>query len=209
MDILTIAIRFLLVFILASLFGLERQRTHKPVGFGPFVFVSLGACALAIISLELSIDNPLPLLAAIVTSIGFLVAGALIKTSEKTFGFTTAASIWAFAIFGLIIGLGAYTIAITLYVLMWILILIDLYFEKHSIGSHQLKLTILTKMVNEKEIEKIVEEFTSKNKLIGMEINKRSNNLIMTYIVEGTKENINKIPRTLYKKPWFNECRIE
>ena len=210
MDYFTLILRFIIVFVASALFGLERQRTHKPVGFGTFIFVSLGACALAMIPTALSIDNPLAIISAIVTGIGFLGAGALIKTTDKIFGFTTAASIWAFAILGLTIGLGLYPIAGIMYALIWAIILIDWYFEKHGIGSYQRKLTIISNKLNSgKEIKKAVDKFTIRNKLISTDISKKENKLTMIYLIEGTKGEINNIPEHFYEKLWLDCCKIE
>jgi len=210
MDYFTLILRFIIVFVASALFGLERQRTHKPVGFGTFIFVSLGACALAMIPTALSIDNPLAIISAIVTGIGFLGAGALIKTTDKIFGFTTAASIWAFAILGLTIGLGLYPIAGIMYALIWAIILIDWYFEKHGIGSYQRKLTIIANKLDiGKEIKKAVDKFTIKNKLIITDINRKENKLTMVYLIEGAKEELNNIPQHFYEKQWLDSCKIE
>ena len=86
----SILVRILLVFILSSFFGLERQRSHKPVGFGTFIFVALGACIIGIIATKNNIDSSISLLAATITGIGFLGAGALIKSTDKVFGFNMA-----------------------------------------------------------------------------------------------------------------------
>ncbi|HLC57498.1 MAG TPA: MgtC/SapB family protein [Candidatus Nanoarchaeia archaeon] len=209
MDISTILLRFLITFVLAALFGFERQRTHKPVGFGTFMFIAIGSCALTTVPLFLGLENPVPLFAAVVTSIGFLVAGALIRTGDKTFGFTTAASIWTFAILGLTIGLGAYLIAGITYILIWLVILIDFYFEKKGMGSYQQKLTITAKLASQKEVNSIIKHTTLKHKLMATELDKNSNRFIATYIIEGTKEEINKIPKILQNKPWFLSCRLE
>ena len=90
-ELPTIIFRFVLAFVLALLFGFNRQKAHKPTGFVTYIFVAIGSCALSMAAILIS-ENPLPLLAAIVTGIGFLGAGALIKTSDKVFGFTSAAS---------------------------------------------------------------------------------------------------------------------
>jgi len=87
MELSIILLRLTITFALSLIFGYERQRSHKPIGFGTFIFVSLGSCGLALTATILN-DNPLPLLGSIVTGIGFLGAGALIKTNEKTFGLT-------------------------------------------------------------------------------------------------------------------------
>lgn len=55
-------IKFLVIFVLSFLFGLERQITKKSVGFGTFIFVSVGSCALGVITIDFSPENSLPLL---------------------------------------------------------------------------------------------------------------------------------------------------
>ncbi|MCX6706574.1 MAG: MgtC/SapB family protein [Candidatus Woesearchaeota archaeon] len=148
-----ILFRFAITFVLSFLYGLERQRAHKPTGFGTFIFVAVGSCGLAITAMTMNTDNPLSLLSAIVTGIGFLGAGALIKTTDKIFGFTTAASIWVFAIFGLIIGVGDYLVGMIIYALVWVIILSDNYLEKKGIGSYQRKILITTnRIMNEKDV---------------------------------------------------------
>src|SRR6185503_20781311 len=97
-------------FVLAFAFGLARQKLGKAIGFGTFIFVALGACGLSLVALEFADQqqNPLPLLSAIVTGIGFLGAGALFRTADRVVGFTSAATIWIFACFGMAIGLGEF-----------------------------------------------------------------------------------------------------
>src|SRR2546428_10813315 len=99
-------LRLLLVFALAFGIGLERQIRRKPVGVGTFIFVSTGAAALAILAIDLEGDNPLPLLGGVITGIGFLCAGALIRADDRGFGFTTAALVWAMAALGVAAGGG-------------------------------------------------------------------------------------------------------
>ncbi|MBN2423336.1 MgtC/SapB family protein [Candidatus Woesearchaeota archaeon] len=173
MNIITIVARFTITFILSVIFGVERQKSHKPIGFGTFIFVAVGSCSLAIIALDLNAENPLPLLSAIVTGIGFLGAGALIKTTDKIFGFTSAASIWIFAIFGLSIGTGQYIIGLISYVIIWIVTFYDIYLEKKGIGSYQKRVGITTnRIINEKEIKNILNVSLKRFKLIYSEVDK-------------------------------------
>ncbi len=211
MDLSIIILRFVLTFVLALLFGFERQRSHKPIGFGTFTFVAIGACGLAITAITLGLDSHIPLLGAIVTSIGFLGAGALIKTTDKIFGFTTAASIWIFAIFGLMIGIGEYFTGLIVYGSIWLVVLIDLYLEKQGIGSYQRKLTLHTnKLINENEIKQIFTDCSiTKSKLINAEVNKKENTITKAYYIEGKKDNINNVPKELYKKEWFTSCKVD
>jgi len=207
MDVITILIRFGITFFLSLLFGMERQYSHKPIGFGTFLFVSTGSCALALITMVIPVDNPIALLASIVTGIGFLGAGALIKTSDKIFGFTSAASIWAFAIFGLIIGIGQYWIGLTLYVLIWIAILIEHLLKKKGIGAYRIKINLTTnKIISVKHISSLL---TAKHKMIDITINKKDKKMIITFLTEGAKEEINKLPEKLMNEEWFESMKIE
>ena len=205
-------LRILIVFICSSVFGIWRHKSRKPVGFGTFIFVSIGSCSLAIAALNLTTElvNPLPLLSAIVTGIGFLGAGALIRTGDKIFGFTTASTIWIFAIFGLIIGIGQYLIEIIVYIIVITVSLYDSNLEKKGIGSYQKKIILVSqKIIKEKDIKEILVMYTAKFKLIFLDVDKKNSKISFTYLVEGTKEQINKIPQKLFEKDWFESCKIE
>ncbi len=210
MDILIIILRLGITFMLAIIFGIERQRSHKPIGFGTFTFVSTGSCALALIAMTVYGENPLSLLGAIVTGIGFLGAGALIKTSDKIFGFTSASSIWIFAIFGLAIGIGEYLIGSILYCLIVIVMFVDRYYEMKGIGSYQRKLTLITnKIIKQKEITNTLLLASTNFKLISFEISRLEGHMSLIYLIEGSKDNINNLPKRLYEKDWMLTCRIE
>ena len=203
-----IVLRFGITFVLSLIFGLERQYSHKPIGFGTYTFVAIGSTSLAIIAVALGFEHSIPLLSAIVTGIGFLGAGALIKTNDKIFGLTSAASIWAFAIFGLTIGIGEYVIGLLLYLMIWIVVISDRLLERYSIGSYQKKVTIQTqKIINIKEV--IHAAGIDKYKLIDVDIDKIHHKMILHLYVEGKKEDINKIPDKIINQDWFEDVKIE
>ena len=209
MEFFTLATRFFIVFSLALVFGLERQKAHKPVSFGTFIFVSMGACALALTATSIDIQNRIIILGSIVTGIGFLGAGALIKTSDRIFGFTTAASIWIMAIFGIVIGVGEYLTGFFVYTGIWGIVLIDRVLEKKGIGSYQRKIIINTnKIINEKEIISLINGSTRK-RLINVYIDKKENKMSLTYLISGKKEDINSIPQKIFDKPWFESFKVE
>lgn len=135
-------LRFSLAFSLALAYGLARQRMGKPIGFGTFILVALGSCALSLTAVHLAHDNPLPLMSAIVTGIGFLGAGALFRASDRVIGFTSAATIWVFAVFGLSVGAGELVIAGLLYGSIVAVTVIDTGLERRWIGAYRRSLTI-------------------------------------------------------------------
>lgn len=203
-----ILLRFGITFFLSLIFGLERLRAHNPVGFGTFNFVAIGSCSLGITAMLISSESPFGLLAAIVTGIGFLGAGALIKSNDRVFGFTTAASIWILSIFGLTIGIGDYLIGGALYASVWMILGIDMILEAKGIGTYQKRITIVTnRMVEEKEIRKNFD--VKKCQIDHLIINKKENKLIVNYIIKGSKEELLPIPSNLYNKPWFESMKIQ
>ncbi len=88
------------------------------------------------------------------------------------------------------------------------MILFDRHLEIKGIGSYQKKIHISTnKVINEREIRALIG--AAKCRLMSMEIDKKNNKLHLTYLVEGLKEEINKIPNRLFQKDWFDSFRIE
>ena len=209
MEFFTLATRFFIVFSLALVFGLERQKAHKPVSFGTFVFVAIGSCALVIVTTIIDINSRILVLGSIVTGIGFLGAGALIRNNDKIFGFTTAASIWILAIFGIVIGIGQYLEGIMIYSLVWIVLIIDNVLEEKGVGLYQRKITVNTnKIINEKEIISLING-SARKKLVSIHLDKANNKMSLTYLISGKKDDINSIPQKLFDKPWFESFRVE
>ncbi|MEK6828756.1 MAG: MgtC/SapB family protein [Nanoarchaeota archaeon] len=207
METAEILLRFGITFFLSLVFALERQRAHNPVGFGTFNFVAVGSCSLGITAMLISTESPFGLLSAIVTGIGFLGAGALIKSNDRVFGFTTAASIWIMAIFGLTVGIGDYFIGGILYLSIWLIMGVDRILEARGIGTYQKRIVIVTnRMVDEKEIRKNFD--VRKCQIDHLAINKKENKLMVSYIVKGSKEELLPIPSNLYNKPWFESMKI-
>lgn len=203
--------RLVLSFILALLFGIERQRSHKPVGLGTFVFVTIGACGLSLVAINMGYEDPIPLLAAIVTGIGFLGAGALIKTTDKIFGFTTAASLWLFAVMGLIIGVGEYKISLLLYVFIWISVFIDKYIEKKKTSSYLKKVNFsINKLNGDKEVMDLFSKFDiKKHKLLSKKMNRETKTVSLTYLLEGSGKNIRAFFDDIETNPHFIEFSLE
>jgi len=202
---LTIIEKVVVVFVLTFLYGLERQRSHKPIGLGTFVLVATGSCALTIVATELTLAIALPLLSAIVTGIGFLGAGALMggSSAERNYGFTTAASVWLFAIFGIIMGLGYYGTATLIYALVWVVVFFDRLLEKKFMNSYKRELAITTKgFVDKKEITDILAKYCTSFKLIKVEVGRGKKEVLVKYLIEGLRKDIESILKEFYDQKW-------
>jgi putative Mg2+ transporter-C (MgtC) family protein len=116
---LSAIIRLVLSFVLGGLIGFEREKKGRSAGLRTHILVSLGSTLIMLISLYMyyqyravtSID-PVRIAAGVVTGIGFLGAGAIIRSAERNRGLTTAASVWVSAAIGLAVGCGYFTVAI-------------------------------------------------------------------------------------------------
>lgn len=209
LDLTDIIVRIGITFGLALLFGIERQAMRKPIGFGTFSFVATGACVLAITALKLNPNTPLPLIAAIVTGIGFLGAGALVKTGEKVHGFTSAALIWIFAIFGITIGVGELEIGLAAYILIWIVTLYDRYLENKGSGLYKSRVTIVAnRIMPEKEIRQFLFDGT-KPGINEFQVDRKNNRQTVVYAVEGTRDNLGVLTRKLETVDWCESYAIE
>jgi putative Mg2+ transporter-C (MgtC) family protein len=102
------------------LIGYEREIKNKPAGIKTMVLVSLGSTTFSLLShLGAASGDPNRLAAQIVTGVGFLGAGAVMHGGSVVKGLTTAATIWAMAAIGMVIGFGFPWAAIGLSVLVF------------------------------------------------------------------------------------------
>ena len=112
-------IRLVVAAVLGGVVGLERQQRHKSAGLRTHILVSLGSCLVMILSYKLYIGvqgltnaDPARLAAQVVSGIGFLGAGTIMKEGLTIKGLTTAASLWVVAGVGLAVGAGQYVGAV-------------------------------------------------------------------------------------------------
>ncbi len=93
------------------LIGVERESRHKPAGISTHTFVIAGAMLFSLLSTVLGRGDPGRIAAQIVTGVGFLGAGIILKEGSRLQNVTTASSIWFAAAIGMAIGFGWYVIA--------------------------------------------------------------------------------------------------
>jgi len=140
MSMETILARIALSLLAGFLLGLERQIHRQPAGLKTHILICVGSTLIMIVSLILGGALPLPidggaishtgdparLAAQVVSGIGFLGGGAIIRQGFNIKGLTTAATIWVSAAVGLAIGIGAWWAAgITLVSVLAVLFLME------------------------------------------------------------------------------------
>jgi len=109
---LTMLLRLLLAVALGAVIGFQRERAQKPAGLRTHTLICLGSCLFTVVSIYGFGSDVARVAAGVVTGIGFIGAGAIIRGGEGgVAGLTTAASIWAVAAVGLAAGAGLYFLA--------------------------------------------------------------------------------------------------
>ena len=123
-------LRAVVAALLAGLIGWDREafnkpagiRTHMLVGAGSALFVAASILILGEAALADGRGDAVRIPAAIVTGVGFLGAGAILRSGERVTGLTTAAGIWVTAAIGLLIGSGFWLVGIGATVLVLVVI---------------------------------------------------------------------------------------
>lgn len=136
MTPIALMLRLLLAAGLGAAIGIEREIRRKPAGLRTNMLIAVGAALFTTVSVQLGMLSRTPdrIAAQIVTGIGFLGAGAILRRDQSVHGMTTAATIWVNAAVGMAAGAGEYVMAavataITLVVLA-VLQPLESYFER-------------------------------------------------------------------------------
>jgi len=122
-------IRLLLAGVLGGLVGYERERHNRPAGLRTHILVCLGSSLVMIVSVAGfgggmgASGDQARIAAQVVSGIGFLGAGTIMRQGSAVRGLTTAASLWVVAAIGLATGIGLYVAAVA----TTILVLLSLY----------------------------------------------------------------------------------
>jgi putative Mg2+ transporter-C (MgtC) family protein len=116
--------RMMIAMILGAVIGAQRESTGKPAGLRTHMLVAMGGALFVLAPLQsgMDLDGMSRVIQGIVTGIGFIGGGAILKLQEQRAieGLTTAAGIWITAAVGIAAGLGRWGLAVASTVLTWV-----------------------------------------------------------------------------------------
>ena len=143
LDWKAICMRLLCAMVVGMVIGTEREYTHRPAGMRTHILVALGACAVMITGQLIFVQyrayggtsDPARLSAQVITGVGFLGAGTILREGTNVKGLTTAASLWAVACLGIAAGGGYYTVALASMVFIFITLTFFEVLQTKLIGS--------------------------------------------------------------------------
>src|SRR5699024_397336 len=179
-------LRILIALLLSGMIGFEREINNHSAGFRTHILVGVGACLMMLLSLygfndfqdDVSIRfDPARIPSYVISGIGFLGAGTIIVYGGTIRGLTTAASIWAVAGLGLVIGNGMYDLAVfTTIVILLSLIFLN-HFETNFVKREILK-TLEIKIDKNAEVNDIIALLeTLQVMVLDIEIQKNRSNI--------------------------------
>lgn len=170
---IVVLFRIILAIILAFIPGMERELTGKFAGLRTHILVCVGACVFTILSLygfQFSVgnpgiivqDDPARIAAQVITGIGFIGAGTVMRHGSSISGITTAATLWVCAAIGMSCGCGQYMTAIiaslaTLVVLIFIRSLEKNWLSKRKVSYRRFEVVLSASMRDCDSIQDIFE----------------------------------------------------
>ncbi len=192
-------IRLLVAAALGGLVGYERERNNQPAGLRTHIILVVGAALAMILSINLATEfrsiapngDPARLAAQVISGIGFLGVGAIIRYGPNVKGLTTATSMWSMAIVGLAAGLGYYVAAVFTTALLMVTLIAINFFEKRFIRHMVLSQIIIT-TVDKREMLNKIREIIEKHAVLQPTLsirkdlhNKRSKIVLQFKLREG------------------------
>lgn len=214
MDLKEFILCLLVCFGLSFLIGIERQYRRRIIGLRTIILVSLGSFLFVSMSFFVGDTDVTRIAAQVVSGIGFLGAGVIIKNGFKVSGLTTAATLWCCAAIGVLCAsgalfqaiLGTFVILFANIVLRYINRLVNNFsYNLHAVLEYVIDIKMETDLGM--EVKNFINDYIDKNKNINLELSKfsinngkNSHNLKIELSVKKTNhEYIDKLINELYQ----------
>jgi putative Mg2+ transporter-C (MgtC) family protein len=217
-----IMLRVILAMVLGGFIGLEREFHGRPAGLRTHILVCVGSTVIMLASepllniyssltatQKIQID-PGRTVAGIVTGIGFLGAGAILKLGDSVRGLTTAACIWFVAALGIVIGVGSYSLAFfSTFIVLLTLLMLD-WIERFILPYLHRTLMITTRVENLQKVHDASKTILNNGKILirdrKLQINRKTDvaRIVFTLHVKSVADNLT-LSSQLMKMPEIQE----
>lgn len=186
-----------LALLIGTVIGAEREYKNKSAGLRTLILICLGSTLFTMISGSLGAEEEKARIASnIVTGIGFLGAGAIMREGLTVSGLTTASSIWATAALGMAVGTGEYLLSIFSAVI--VLVVLTLFgFVQPLIDRYRKAIDLHITFAGDdySSLEAEMEHFNLKYEK--MRTIKKEGDSVLEYEVSGRKDELNRFLKTL------------
>ncbi|HNU22637.1 magnesium transporter MgtC [Mesotoga sp. Brook.08.YT.4.2.5.1] len=195
MEYLDLCLRLFCALVAGAMIGVTRERIYKPAGLRTHSLICVGAAFITVLSTTVFVTaehgDPGRVAAQIVSGIGFLGAGTILKKGFSVKGLTTAATLWVTAAVGMGFGSGEYLLStvVTVFAIMIVLFLKRI--ELFTGGRNLPRILIVAS--NTEEMSRRISEWFKDNGLTveSMEVEDDEENL--TLLIEISKSDAIKI----------------
>jgi len=215
-PIYEILIRLSLALIFGAVVGFERERDSQPAGLRTHMILVLGSCLAAIISEEMGAlfgSDPTRLAAQVISGIGFLGAGAILRLGFNIKGLTTATTLWTMAIVGLAVGFGYYVLGAVTTVFMLIILTVVNVIEKKFVRINMIR-NIVVDVDNYdgviRTVRKTISNIAEKVNSFSVRKSVRSSRLRITIVAQFRKtESIEDLVEVVSKIEGLRNLKID
>lgn len=201
--------KLLLAIVIGGVIGAEREYRDKSAGFRTLIFICVGSTLFTMFSLKIA-DNsdPARIAAQIVSGVGFLGAGAILRDGSRIIGLTTAAMIWLSAALGMGVGSGHYVLASIGAVVALIVLWAFPIFE-HKIDNirHTEYYEIVCPHTPGKYEELLGFVRDARLDIIASKRNKAGENMIISWVLRGGPKGHDELAAKLFDHPDVQEFR--
>jgi len=190
---LSMTLRLIAACLLGGIIGYEREHIHRPAGLRTHILVCVGSALVMItseyiyyqFSSHVNVD-PARLGAQVISGIGFLGAGTIIKEGISVKGLTTAASLWAVSCVGIAVGIGFYSGALISTLMIFLTLVVIKKTQRNISSQKSIRLYIHTiiKKGQIHEISGVIEEFGVKVKRTDFMSSERDGEMIVRYTLD-------------------------
>ena len=215
-----IIIRLAISALLGMIIGFERERQNQPAGLRTHTILAIGACLAMTISINIAMQftplvpngDPGRIAAQVVSGIGFLGAGAILRYGTSVKGLTTATSLWTMAMVGLAVGAGHYFSGVTTTAMLLIILVLLNVLEKKWIRSYETISVCVTALHNPNLAEDLglmFKELKKKVLSISLESDIPQDEFTVTVVVKTiTDDPMLDIRNALAKVPGVTHYRL-
>jgi putative Mg2+ transporter-C (MgtC) family protein len=209
-------LRLAVSMLLGGAIGFERERDSQPAGLRTHMILILGSCLAMILSINIGIKNgtdPTRMAAQVISGVGFLGAGAILRSGFNVKGLTTATTVWTTAIIGLAVGYGYYWVGVFTTVLVLVVLTLVSIFERKFIRRNILRIVKVDAADNphifrnvRKEISRNTDEILSYKTQRSL----KSGHVRVEFLIRlDTNEKIEDLMETISKIDGVRNIRIE
>ena len=166
----TVVFRIIVSFFAGAIIGFERETHRQPAGLRTHMLICIGSTIIMLLSVYIPQTyphflngDPGRIAAQVVSGVGFIGAGAILRMGINVRGLTTAATIWSIAAIGLVIGAGMYVAAAIAVFLMLIVLIVVEHMERYFFTPVNTK--ILTIRTNNDESDQKIQDILKNHKI--------------------------------------------